>query len=139
MTVGVIFEAVRMKNNALIEGDDASKIGKTTKLELHASANAGMRFQAATAFGTGPISVDSRFLALSPDGLFFLTLLGQGQPVFTGFSGKLDAKGEAKIAIQIPNAPALKGLQLFTAYVVLDAKSTSGISALSNTHRLVIE
>ncbi len=138
MTAGVIFEATRNRISAMIEGGGSTRIGDTVKLELSSKAHAGRNWQAMTSFGLGPIPVDSRHLALSPDGLFFLTLLGRGMPVFTGFSGKLDRKGEGTARIHLPKVPLFKGIHLYTAFVVLDSKSPSGIAAISNSHRLVI-
>jgi hypothetical protein len=139
MTAGVILEATRSSTPALISSMSPSGSGQTVQLALSSRAHAGMTYQAATSFGLGPIPVDSRYMALAPDGLFFLTLLGMGKPVFSGFGGKLDAMGKSMASITLPREPIFKGIHLYTAFVVLDSKSPTGIAGISNSHRLVIQ
>lgn len=139
MTAGVILEATRIANPALISSMSPTGSGQTVQLALSSKSHAGMPFQTATAFGLGPIPVDSRYLALAPDGLFFLTLLGMGKPIFQGYGGKLDANGQGMASITLPREALFKGLHLYSAFVVLDARSPTGIAGISNSHRLVIQ
>jgi len=45
----------------------------------------------------------------------------------------MDAKGESRAAIHIPNAPVLIGVRLHTAFVTSSPSAPSRLKAISNT------
>jgi len=138
-SAGVIVRADRIANTPAITSMSTTKIGTKVKFDLSAPGQGGMIFQTATAAGVGPIAVDSRYLALAPDGLFFASFLNQYPQLFQGYGGKLDASGNATAALMLPNDAALKGFVLFNAFVTLDMRAPTGVAGISNTFRFVIE
>ncbi|MBN2491064.1 MAG: SBBP repeat-containing protein [Planctomycetes bacterium] len=113
--------------------------GGQVNLSLSAPGDAGLVYQLASAFGNGPIAIDARRLELSPDSLFFLSVLGAAPGVFKNFAGVLDGQGQANAAIGIPNLPSLKGIRIFTAFVTLKATAPSGVASISNTFLFSIQ
>jgi hypothetical protein len=77
----------------------------------------GSPYICALSFGEGPISLPSGPLPLSPDALFFLTVLDRIRPVFQNGFGTLDANGEGAVTVNIPNAPVLKGISFYSAFI----------------------
>ncbi len=74
----------------------------------------GAVYIGAASFSTLPhhVSLGGGFIApLGPDALFLASILG----VFPGFTGTLDASGQAKGTLAIPQETALKGLRIFVA------------------------
>ena len=138
-SVGVIMQAVLTGTAPTVTSTSSNRVGDTVNLDLHAPGMAGKTFVAASSLGDGPVPIDSRFLGLTPDGLFIATVFGQGAPFFTGFSGKLDSSGKARARIAILNDPVLKGVNIYTAFGVADMKSPSGVAAISSTLRFKIE
>jgi hypothetical protein len=138
-TAGVIARADRVMGTPMITSMSPTKIGTSVRLDLTAPGQAGAVFQTATAAGFGPIAVDSRYLALAPDGLFFASFLNQFPQLFQGYGGKLDANGQATATLVLPNDAALKGFVLFSAFVTLDMRAPTGVASLSNTFRFEIE
>lgn len=67
-------------------------------------------------------------LALVPDGLWAASF-GQSNGVFQGFVGSLDAQGKARAYLNIPNAPALRGLRFYVSGLTV-AKSSFQVSAI---------
>jgi len=138
-TVGVIMQAVLTGSAPTVTSTSRNRIGDTVNLDLSAPGLGGKMYIAASSLGDGPVSVDSRFLGLTPDGLFVVTAFNMGAPIFTGFNGRLDSAGKARARIAILNDAALKGVNIYTAFGVLDMKSPSGVAALSSTLRFKIE
>jgi hypothetical protein len=69
---------------------------------------------------------------LSPDDLLFVSVNNLWPWIFFAYSGIIDSMGQAVASIHIPNVPALSGLRIHTAFVTLDAQSSSGIRSISN-------
>ncbi|MBN2490270.1 MAG: hypothetical protein JXQ29_05420 [Planctomycetes bacterium] len=99
----------------------APEVGKTYALKLLSPADASQAYRAALAFSSRPgLATPLGPIPLTPDSLFFLSL--SGAPIFRGFAGALDPRGEAALAIDIPNLGALRGLRCVAAAVAADAQ-----------------
>jgi len=68
-----------------------------------------------------------------------LTVLSAPPGIFQNYAGVLDAQGQAKAAIKIPNLPSLKGIRIYTAFVTLQATAPSGVANISNTFLFSIQ
>ena len=101
--------------------------------------DAGKPYQLASSLGTGPIPLGLRQIGLTPDNLMVITTGGLLPGVFVNFAGLLDAQGNARAQIQIPNLPALKGVRMYNAFVTLDPAAPFGISQISSTVTLSIQ
>jgi hypothetical protein len=106
--------------------------GGRVDLQLRTMSDNGLPYQAASSLGTGPIPIDQRKLRLSPDELLRVSTSNALPGIFSGYSGLLDARGEANAAIRLPAIPALVGTRIHTAFVTLDPKAPSGIRSISN-------
>ncbi|MBN2489686.1 MAG: FG-GAP repeat protein [Planctomycetes bacterium] len=124
---------------ATVSGSGNPGVGGTIVLQVASPGDAALPYQLASSFGNGPILIDTRPLELSPDPLLFLTILGGAPGVFPNYAGVLDAQGQAKAAIHIPNLPALKGIRIFTAFVTLQPTAPSGVASISNTFMFSIQ
>jgi hypothetical protein len=114
-------------------GSGAPQPGGAIRFALTANDDAGLPYLVASSFGLGPIAVDTRKIGLSPDALLLVSVGGLLPSVFVGYQGVIDAKGQAKASIHIPNIPALIGLRLHSAFVTLSPSAPSGIKSISNT------
>ncbi|MBN2491953.1 MAG: hypothetical protein JXQ29_13990 [Planctomycetes bacterium] len=112
--------------------------GGTVDLDLLSTADAGLGYQLGSSFGTGPIPIDTRSLNLSLDALLVLSVGGNLPAVFQNYAGLLDAQGQAKAKLAIPNLPILKGVRIHTAFVTLLATAPSGVAHISNTATFTI-
>jgi len=117
----------------------SARIGGILNLILYSPAAASKAYYAGCSFGTGPIPIDTRRIDLSPDILLFLSTSGLLPTVFSSFAGLLDASGNGKASIVIPNAPALVGLKLRNAFLTIDAMAPSGVLTISNTCAFTIQ
>jgi sugar lactone lactonase YvrE len=139
-SAGVIVKGEEQMDSASIGSTSSGKLGTIVNADLVAPVReAGKAYFAATALGLGPIAIGQRFLALSPDALFFLTLANPAPSVFAGYMGMLDAQGMAKLSHPVPSDPALEGLHLNTAFLVIDPSSPDGLSKISDTLRIRIQ
>lgn len=75
---------------------------------------------------TGVPVGNGRLAFLQPDGLTALSLSGGG--IFRNFSGVLDRFGEARPAVQIPNAAALAGTRFFVEALVFGPAGVARVS-----------
>ncbi len=108
--------------------------GTSVALRLEAGPrNGGLRFQAGTALGTGPIPLGSRRLHLSPDGLLMLSTSPAAPAWFGNYGGILNATGNAVATLAVPSFPALIGIRVHTAFVTLDPAASLGIREISAT------
>jgi len=109
------------------------RLGGTVTLTITARADAGLPYQVGTSLGRGPIPIDRRVLALSPDGLLAISVSGAWPTLFVNYRGALDANGQAGANIHILPLPALVGVRLHSAFVTLQASAPSGIKTISET------
>lgn len=104
--------------------------GTTVNLALRSAADSSLIYCAAAALSTTPAIPlpNSRFLALAPDPLFFLSVCSNG-PIFEGFGGVLDQNGAASFRLRLPADQALLGL---TFHVGALTVGPAGIKGLAN-------
>ena len=117
----------------ILLGSGTLRPGNTVNLTLTTTNDAGLIYQAGSSLATGPIIIDNRHLGLSHDNLLVVSVTGLWPLIFSGYQGVINSKGQANAAINIPNDPALIGLQIHTAFVTLDPAAPSGIRSISNT------
>jgi len=113
--------------------------GGTIDLDLLSGWDPGLGYQVGSSLGTGPISIDTRKLGLSPDPLLVLSVGGTVPKIFEAYAGNLDAQGKGKARIRIPSIAALKGVRIQTAFVTLLANAPSGVSHISDTAMFTIQ
>jgi len=98
----------------------------------------GKIYQCACSFGNTGFLIDPvRRIPLNVDNLMVLSILN---PLwFQRFAGSLDASGDAKAGLLIPNAPALRGQTFYFGMIVLDSSAPSSIGNISNDVRVDIQ
>lgn len=137
-SAGVIVRADAMGMPVTLSANGPAMLGQATPLLLSAPAHGGAFYLAGSSLDLGPIDLGSTLLALSPDMLLSASIGGIAAPAsFAGYMGHLDASGHASAAIVVPAYPALSGLVIYTAYVVLDPMLS--ITAASETLRLRLQ
>ncbi|MHC4261446.1 MAG: serine hydrolase domain-containing protein [Planctomycetota bacterium] len=110
---------------AALSQDGPLLAGYDNALTLSAPSLPGRPWFAAASLSALPgIPTAAGLIALVPDPLFVDTLGA------AGFAGLLDAEGAATVTLQVPDDPALEGLEICTAAIVL---GIDGIQAISNT------
>ena len=124
--------------SATLSGSGSGAPGTAIDFTLTSAADAGLPYQMGSAFGNGPIPIDTRKLELSPDDLLVLSTGGSVPMIFQNYTGLLDAQGTAKAKLNIPNIPALKGVRIYTAFVILLATAPSGVSSISNSFMFTV-
>lgn len=87
-------------------------------------------YQAASSLGTRGIPLPGGVVPLSVDGLFFASIAA-----FPGFAGSLDANGDGKLQVTIPNSAALVGQTFYTAFVTY---GPGGFKNFSNDHQVTV-
>jgi beta-propeller repeat-containing protein len=114
------------------------RIGTPITFSLLASDDSGLPYHVGTSFGSGPIALGSRSLGLSPDALLVESVGGNHPGTFQDYSGWISANATATATLHLPNAPALVGLRLYTAFVTLDTSEPFGIKSISDTTMFAI-
>ncbi len=122
-----------------LTGTGSGAPGTAIDFALASTADAGLPYQMGSSFGNGPIPIDTRKLELSPDDLLVLSTGGTVPSIFEKYAGILDAGGQAKAKLHIPNSSVLKGIKIYTAFITLKATAPSGISGISNTFLFTIQ
>jgi len=124
-----------LRRRARFRSRTAALLGRRFTQELHAPDDPGCSYQAATAFGRelGLIIDDLGVLPLDPDPLFRLST--RSLPPFHDYAGRLDRRGRAVTAMDVPGLTALTGIVLYSAAVVFDA---SGFRNLTEAARVVV-
>ena len=90
-------------------------------------------YQVASSLGTGPISLGTRKIGLTPDDLMVITTRNLLPTVFRKYTGNLDASGNAMAQIKLLNDTRLIGIRIHSAFITLDAAAPFGIKSISNT------
>jgi len=113
-------------------------VGSAHPIFVSSPAHPAKAYALAASFGTRPgIPIGSRTVPLNPDLLFFLS---QALPtVFKNFAGTLNLRGQAVAVLDIPAAPALRGLSLYVAGLILDPAAPQGIGTVTNAEHVVIQ
>jgi len=126
-------------NTARVDLLGTPTLGTNLPLRFHSPGLPNLEYFAAlsTAPTPGIPLPDGRIvpLALSP---LLVAYLAQPHPAFLNFTGFLDGAGSAIGQIVIPNDPAIIGMELFLAFLVLDTASTSGIHRISVSTRVAL-
>ena len=107
------------------------------RAQLAAALDGGKPYVMAASFSTRPgIKLGTRVIPLAADALFGAS---QSLPaVFQGFQGYLNAQGRAVGVIQVPALPALKGLSVYVAGVILDPASPFGVGTVTNAAHVML-
>ena len=111
-------------------------VGGSLAVSFKAPFHAGMGFLAGASFDV-PGSLPATFLGnglvlpMHSDALLIFSLTTPA-PVFLGYSGTLDANGEATGLIAVPNDPGLASMMFLTGFVVLDPSAPTGVGPMSN-------
>jgi len=135
LTAGIYAMRAALKTVLIERGAPGGQVN----LSLLSVADGGLVFRLGSSFGQGPIPIDARWLELSLDSLLVLSFSGIAPAMFQNYAGVLDAQGQAKAALAIPNMPTLTGVRIYTAFVTLNATAPSGIASLSNTFMFSIQ
>lgn len=108
--------------------------GGTVPLDLHAPNDPNRSYIMAVSLSNAGIPVGSRVIPLFPDTIFFVTLSNFLPTVTRNYQGVLDANGRATATLDLTSLtnPALQGITLHHAFVVLNPASPNGISTISN-------
>lgn len=127
--------APALRRRARLRSRAAALLGRRFEQEVHAPDDPECSYQAATAFGRklGLIIDDLGVLPLDPDPLFRLST--RSLPPFHGYAGRLDRRGRAVTAMDVPELTALTGIAVYSAAVVFDA---SGFRNLTSAVRVVV-
>ena len=116
-----------------LSGTGTAKIGSFVAMSFSALRSAGLRYQAGSSLGTGPLEIDIRFIHLTWDGILFLSISGLAPRTFINYAGNLSSQGTGSALLMIPDLPELVGLAIHSAFVTVDPMAPSGIRAISNT------
>jgi hypothetical protein len=73
-----------------------------------------------------------KFFPLDFDALLGLTLSNVLPGVFQNFQGFIDVSGQAVLTVNVPNAPALAGIEFVVAGVTINRNAPSSIHLVSN-------
>ena len=124
--------------DAVIIDDPASPTpspGNEVIFKIHGFMNGP--FQAATALTHSGIPLyDGRIVPLGHDNVFLTSVTNALPMIFKNYNGILDSNGDAAIRLALPNLPALKGLNLYTAFVNYH---TTGVLNISNDLQTTIQ
>jgi hypothetical protein len=115
-------------------------IGTTVPVRFYSPTDAGKVVVGAAALGrsTGITLPDLRIFPLDNDTLFAFSTMPN--PVFTGFTGVLDANGAYDgAAIVVPSLPTLEGIFVYLAFAVLDPFAPLGIGTISRAATFQVE
>ncbi len=105
------------------------QVGTALPIQWVAGSSANLPYQAAASFLEGGIPVGTRYVPLSLDSLFTLSLAAPS--VFQGMSGVLDGSGNATGQVNVPAIPVLAGIPFSLAFVTIDGSAPQGIRAIS--------
>jgi hypothetical protein len=86
----------------------------------------------AASFGNSGISIGGRKVPLALDTLLILTVQNLLPGIFRNYQGTLGSGGTASASLLIPSGPALKGVTLHHAFVVIDPSKPNGLGTISN-------
>jgi len=92
----------------------------------------GLPYQLGSSLGAGPTPIGARAIGLGVDGLLAVSTSGVLPSVFSGYAGLLDASGRAQASVRIPNAPALVGQVVHSAFVTWKPSAPLGVYSISD-------
>ncbi|MEK6861630.1 MAG: S8 family serine peptidase [Nanoarchaeota archaeon] len=110
-------------------------IGQSFNLGINDPLDTNKQYFILASFGNFPVIIlpDGRVIYLTNDGLLTFILQSFNTGLFQNTFGTLDSYGRAMAAISIPNIPALSGLTLYFAYIILDPSAPLGVGTISYT------
>jgi len=116
-----------------VSSQGTPKIGTTFPIDLQALTDGGKSYVLALSLtDIAPfIGIDRRFVPLTPDALFYLTISNLAPTIFQNFVGTLDASGRAQAKLAIPAVPALAGFPVHAAFITFPG-GPAGVSVISN-------
>ena len=107
------------------------RVGQRIDLPISSPLDPGADYVALASFGIqNGLPIGGRLFALDFDPLLQSSL--SLPSIFIDFIGRLDANGTGQCAVQLPNMPGLVGLELYTAYLLIDPTMFFGIGGMSN-------
>jgi hypothetical protein len=114
-------------------------VGGAAVIRIASPVDAGKSYALAAAFATKPgIALGGgHTLPLAADPLFFASRTLPG--IFQGFTGQLNARGQAVAMIAIPGLHGLRGLSFHVAGVVADPQLPGGIAHVTNAEHILIQ
>jgi len=112
--------------------------GTNVALDLNAPGDANKAYVLAASFSNLGIPIGSRVIPLFPDSLFVLTVTNAIPTVFQNYTGILDGSGRATATLVLLPFPALKGVILHHAFLVIDPTKPFSIGTISNGLPVVI-
>jgi len=107
------------------------RIGTTYAIPLSATSEGGKAYVTAVTMSglSAFVPIGRRYVPLSPDTLFFITVANLLPSIFQNMQGVLSSSGAGQVNVAIPNASGLVGLMLDGCYITYDA---GGMRAISN-------
>jgi glucose/arabinose dehydrogenase len=107
-------------------------VGATGVLTLTSASDPNEPYLAAFSLSTLPpiILPDLRTIPIAHDFLLELSLT-PGNGIFLGTAGNLDTNGQAQLQIVVPPSPALAGLRIYGAAVILQPTAPAGVEGIS--------
>ncbi|MBN2491899.1 MAG: hypothetical protein JXQ29_13715 [Planctomycetes bacterium] len=127
--------------HVLCQGSGQPGTKMTVRFSSRKPSDAGRPYQLAASFAytSGLRMPNGEYLDLMMDDLFLLTARNQAPHIFQGFTGMLDAAGNASAAVVLPaSLPPKLGIPIFVSGVVIDPKAPGGIATVGNTHGFVL-
>lgn len=118
----------------------APQIGTSFPISLNSVSDGGKSYQAALCVSgaANTIGIDRRYIPLTPDTFFFVSVSNLLPSVFVNFLGTLSGSGAGSISVVIPNDAALVGIKAHTTFVTFPG-GPAGISAISNAYAFTIQ
>jgi len=115
-------------------GSGPGQPGTTINFQLVATTDPNLTYYMASSLGAGPIPIDTRFINLSPDVIFILSLNGVLPSIFSNYANVLSAIGENTAQLNLPAVMALAGTTIHTGFVTIQGGAPSGIKSISTTY-----
>lgn len=111
-------------------------VGTSLAIQWTAGGSAGEPYLAAASFGETGVPIGNRFILLTIDSLFTLSI---NQPaIFAGMAGTLDGSGNANGAVNVPNIAQLSGIPFSLAFITLDVSAPQQVEAISGPKKVLI-
>jgi len=120
----------------LVEGSGAPhRTGPQTSVHfsLRAANHPRLGYLMATSATPGLLPIDHRFLRMGWDPILAASIWSTAPGIFQNYVGFLDTNGQGRAILTIPNIPALAGVKLHNAFLVIDPAARSRLGMVSNT------
>jgi hypothetical protein len=108
-----------------------AEIGRVLPVQLTSAPDRALYYLAGFSTGTTPgIPLPgNRVFPLAPTPMLFVSVIPNA--VFMNTQGTLGSTGSAYVRLAVPNIAALRGRSVFTAFLVVDRRATTGIGTIS--------